>query len=97
MTDENDAGRAGASFDAFLAEEGMLEETNERAIKRVIAWQLSTAMEAEGLSKAALAERIGTSRSQLDRLLDPMAGNVTLATLSRAARALGRTLRLELS
>ncbi|SFL40683.1 helix-turn-helix domain-containing protein [Methylorubrum salsuginis] len=87
---------SGSSFDDFLEEEGLLEETEAAALKRVIAWQLAEAMKAEGVSKKALAERLGTSRSQLDRLLDPDNPNVHLTTIARAARAVGKRLRIEM-
>lgn len=83
-------------FEDFLKEQGTYEETTERAIKRVIAYQLESAMKDQGISKVAMAERLDTSRSQLDRLLDPDNGNVTLATLAKAAKAVGRSIRLEL-
>ena len=67
------------------------------AIKEVLAWQLAEAMKAQNLSRKRLAERMQTSRSQIRRLLDPKDGNVTIATLQRAARMVGRTLRLELT
>jgi DNA-binding Xre family transcriptional regulator len=67
-----------------------------RAIKRVIARQLDALMEDEGLTKTELAKRMKTSRAQLDRLLDPENESVTLVTLSRAAHAVGRHLRMEL-
>lgn len=66
------------------------------AIKRVIAWQLSEAMKARKISKKELAEKIGTSRSQLDRLLDPGNGSVHLQTIAKAARAVGKRLRIEM-
>ena len=66
------------------------------AVKEVLAWQIRQAMETEHLSQKKLAEKMGTSRSQISRLLDPTDGNVTLATLQRAAEILGRTLRLDL-
>ncbi|MDQ7019648.1 MAG: helix-turn-helix transcriptional regulator [Robiginitomaculum sp.] len=91
-----ETGKPGQFFDDFLKEQGTYEEANEHAIKRVIAFQLAEAMKAEGMTKIAMAERLKTSRSQLDRLLDPANGNVTLATLARAAKAVGRSLRLEL-
>ena len=87
---------SGSSFDDFLEEEGLLEETEAAALKRVIAWHLAEAMKAEGVSKKALAERLGTSRSQLDRLLDPDNPNVHLTTIARAARAAGKRLRIEM-
>jgi len=96
MSNDVEKGRAGQFFEDFLAEQGVREETTERAIKRVLAFQLSAEMESQGITKSEMARRLGTSRSQLDRLLDPDNGAVTLATLARAARAVGRTLRLEL-
>jgi DNA-binding Xre family transcriptional regulator len=89
-------GRIGSSFDDFLKEEGIYEEVTARAIKRVIARQLDTLMRNEGLSKTELARRMKTSRAQLDRLLDPDNESVTLGTLTRAAHAVGRQLRMEL-
>ncbi len=89
-------GHIGGSFEGFLKEQDTYEATTEQAVKRVLAWQLANEMKAQGLSKIKMAERLGTSRSQLDRLLDPEATNVTLAALAKAARAVGRTLRLEL-
>ncbi len=86
----------GSSFDDFLAEEGILERVNARALKRVIAWQLSQAMEAKELTKTEMAERMGTSRTSLDRLLDSSNASVTLLTLERAAIAVGKRLRIEL-
>jgi len=93
---EVESGTVGQSFDDFLRDEGTYEETTERAVKRVIAYQLAEAMKAKGLSKVQMAERLDTSRSQLDRLLDPDNDAVTLAVLTRAARAVGRDIRLEL-
>ena len=84
------------TLDQFLKEEGQLEEFEAVAIKEVLAWQIAEAMKAQNLSRKRLAERMKTSRSQIGRLLDPKDGNVTLATLQRAARMVGRTLRLEL-
>jgi antitoxin HicB len=89
-------GRVGSSFDDFLKEEGIYEGVTARAIKRVIARQLDALMHAQGLSKSNLAKRMKTSRTQLDRLLDPENESVTLGTLTRAARAVGRQLRMEL-
>jgi predicted XRE-type DNA-binding protein len=84
------------TLDDFLKQEGKLEEFEALAIKEVLAWQIVAAMKTQNLSRKRLAERMGTSRSQIGRLLDPKDGNVTLATLQRAARIVGRTLRLEL-
>jgi antitoxin HicB len=85
----------GSSFDDFLREDGMLEEAEALAIKRVIAWQLQQAMQRKRISKKAMAKRLRTSRSQLDRLLDPAYAGVTLGTLSRAATALGKRLKVQ--
>ena len=85
------------TFDEFLSEQGMLGTCEERAIKDVIAEQLAEAMKAQGITKSAMAERMRTSRRQLDRLLDPATPSVTLETLRRAASAVGRTLRVELT
>jgi hypothetical protein len=84
------------TFDEFLAEQGILGACEERAIKELIAEQLTEAMKAQGITKTAMAERMKTSRRQLDRLLDPTTPSVTLDTLQRAASAVGRTLRVEL-
>lgn len=96
MSKDIETGKAGQLFDDFLHEQGTYEDTTERAIKRVIAFQLAEAMKKNGISKVAMAERLKTSRSQLDRLLDPDNGNVTIATLARAAKVVGRSLKLEL-
>jgi DNA-binding phage protein len=86
----------GSSFDSFLEEEGILDEVTAVAIKRVIAWQLAEAMKAGKISKKIMAERMGTSRSQLDRLLDPENSAVHLQTIAKAARALGMRLKVEM-
>lgn len=86
----------GSTFDSFLEAEGLLEETEAVAVKRVLAFQISQAMEAQQLSKSAMARRMQTSRSALDRLLDPAVPSVTLLTLERAARVLGMKLRVEM-
>ena len=80
----------GSSFDDFLKKEGIYEET------QAIAMQLQQVMTEQNLSKNKMAQRMQTSRAQLDQLLDPNAGNVTLETLQRAAGVLGKVLRLEL-
>ncbi len=77
-------------------EEGIYEEVTARAIKRVIARQLDALMQEQDISKTELAKRMKTSRAQLDRLLDPENESVTLDTLTRAAQAVGRNLRMEL-
>jgi antitoxin HicB len=89
-------GRIGSRFDDFLREEGIYESVQAIAIKRVIAWQLAEAMKVNGVTKAEMARQMNTSRSQLDRLLDPENEGVELQTLARAAQVLGRQLRLEL-
>lgn len=89
-------GRIGSSFDDFLKDDGLYEEVTARAIKRVIARQLDALMRENHLTKSALARRMRTSRAQLDRLLDPENESVTLGTLTRAAHAVGRKLRMEL-
>ena len=89
-------GQIGEPFDDFLKQEGIYEEVTARAIKRVIARQLGVLMEDQGLTKSSLARRMKTSRAQLDRLLDPENEAVTLGTLTRAAQAVGRNLRMEL-
>jgi predicted XRE-type DNA-binding protein len=85
----------GSSLDGFLKEEGIFEETQARAIKEVVVWQLTEAMEKQSLSKAQLAIMLKTSRSQVDRLLDPTR-DVTLSTLQRAAALVGRKVQIEL-
>jgi DNA-binding Xre family transcriptional regulator len=85
------------SLDEFLDEEGIWEEATARAIKRVIALQLQQAMVDKRMSKARMAELMETSRAQLARILDPEEFNVTLDTLARAAKVLGRRLSVELS
>lgn len=86
----------GSSFDEFLAETGELAEVNAIAIKRVIAWEIAQKMEKERISKTAMAELMETSRSALNRLLDPQNTSITLHTLNNAARAVGKTLNIEL-
>ena len=86
----------GSSLEDFLTEEGILEETRAMAIKETVAWQVQQLMEKEKITKVEMAKRMKTSRAALDRLLDPGNGAVTLQTLSRAANAIGRVLRIEL-
>src|SRR5579863_8450596 len=83
---------SGSSFDSFLEKEGIREEVEAVAIKRVLAWQLERAMQKQQQTKQAMARQLRTSRSQLDRLLDPGNVSVTLDTITRAARALGKRL-----
>lgn len=85
----------GSSLDSFLKEEGNFDEAQALAIKEVVVWQLTEAMEEQSLSKARLAVMLKTSRSQVDRLLDPTR-DVTLSTLQRAAALVGRKVQIEL-
>jgi antitoxin HicB len=86
----------GSSLNDFLKEEGILEETRAVAIKEAVAWQVQQAMLKDNITKVEMARRMKTSRAALDRLLDPGNESVTLQTLSRAAHAIGRELRIEL-
>ena len=85
-----------ATLDDFLDEDGIREEVTLRAVKSVIALQLQQAMKAQGLTRAAMAAEMETSRAQLNRVLDPEGSNVTLETLSRAGQVLRRALKVEL-
>ncbi len=87
----------GSTFDDFLEEEGVLAEAEAIAVKRVIAYQLKEFMKEQKLTKTQLAKRMKTSRSALERLLDPDNPSVTLLTLERAAKALGKSIRVELA
>ncbi|MBD2774596.1 helix-turn-helix domain-containing protein [Iningainema tapete] len=86
----------GSSLDDLLEKEGTLEEINLIAIKRVIAWQIKQAMEEKNLTKTEMAKQMKTSRASLDRLLDPNNTSVTLDTIDRAARVIGKRVRFEL-
>jgi predicted XRE-type DNA-binding protein len=94
MTPENP--HAGSLFDDFLKQEGDYEAVTAAALKRVLARQIADAMAQQQIGKAEMARRLDTSRSQLDRLLDPDNDKVQLDTLQRAATAVGRTLRIDL-
>ena len=87
----------GSTLDDFLSEDGVLEEVSARAIKRVIAWQLAEPMKDQGMARTAMAERMHTSRSMLDRLLNETDTGLTIETLSRAAQALGYRVKVELA
>jgi DNA-binding Xre family transcriptional regulator len=87
----------GSGFDDFLEEEGLLAEAESIAIKRMLAFQLKELMKARKLSKTQLAKRIKTGRSALERLLGPDGPSVTLLTLERAARALGKNTKTEIA
>jgi antitoxin HicB len=86
----------GSSFDDFLKEEGVYEECTASALKRVLAWQIEQEMNSKNITKSAMADLMHTSRSQLDRLLDPENTGVSLETMYRAAIAVGRSLDLTL-
>ena len=87
----------GSDFDDFLAEEGLLEQAETVAVKRVIAYQVEQLMKQQNLSKTEMSRRMKTSRAALERLLDPANQSVTLQTLDRAARALGKRLQISLA
>jgi antitoxin HicB len=87
----------GSSLDEFLAEDGTLAEAETAALKRVIAWQVERGMGEKKMSKSEMARAMRTSRAALDRLLDPKNESVTLRTISRAAKVLGKRLKLELA
>ena len=86
----------GSSLEDFLKEEGIHEDATNYAVKHVLAWQVQKAMQEQGLTKAEMARRMGTSRAHLDRLLDPDNDKVQLDTVQRAAAAVGRRVRLVL-
>jgi predicted XRE-type DNA-binding protein len=94
MTNKNP--HIGSTFESWLDENGIREDVTAAAVKSVIADQIAAAMKERGLTKSRMAAMMHTSRAQLDRLLDPSSGSVTLETLMTAARAVGRELRLEL-
>jgi antitoxin HicB len=85
----------GSSIDDFMKEEGIFEESQAQAVKEVIAWQLAEAMKEKKISKSKMAVLLKTSRTQVDRLLDP-ANDVTLSSLQRAAAMVGRRVTIEL-
>ena len=95
MTDTNST-HLGSSFDDFLREQEIYEEVTSAALTRVLAWQLKEEMQRLGISKVEMAERMGTSRSQLDRLLESANSGVSIDTLFRAAQALNRELQIRL-
>ena len=95
MTDANP--HIGSSFESWLDEQGLREDVTAAAAKSVIAEQIAIEMKRQNITKARMAELMQTSRAQVDRLLDPTSGSATLETLIRAARAVGRELRVELA
>jgi len=88
--------KIGSSFSDFLEDEGLREEATAIAVKRVLAWQLQQAMEEKQISKNQMAKAMQTSRSQLDRILDPEIDRIQLDTVIKAAKVLGREVRIEL-
>ena len=94
--EERETKNRGSAFDSFL-EEGIRGEVEAVAVKRVLAWQLERAMEKQHKTKLAMARELHTSRSQLDRLLDPTNVSVSLDTIARAAQALGKRLTIRMS
>lgn len=97
MSEEFEVVTSGSSFEDFLREEGTLEETTERAVKRVLARQLLNEMEKKNISKAQMAREMKTSRTQVDRILDPQNDNVSLSTVKSAASVVGCKIKLELA
>jgi antitoxin HicB len=87
---------SGSSFDSFLQQEGILAETEAVALKRVIAWQIEQAMAAKRITKNAMAKRLSTSRTQIDRLLDPSHVGVSIETITRAAKAVGKRVTFQI-
>lgn len=89
-------GSIGSPFDDYLREEGLYEQTQAAAIKRMLARQITHAMKEKKITKTDMARRMATSRTQLDRLLDPENDSLTLTTLARAAKIIGRRVKVEL-
>ena len=85
----------GSSIDDFLKEEGIFEEAQAQAVKEVVAWQLAKAMKKQKISKSKMAAMLKTSRTQVDRILDPK-NDITLSSLQRAAAMVGRRVSIEL-
>ena len=95
-TGKNKNPHLGSSLRDFFIEQGILEECEHKALKEILADQVRKAMEDKRISKTEMAKKMHTNRKQLDRLLDPSVSNVTLATMSKAARAVGRELHIAL-
>jgi antitoxin HicB len=89
-------GHVGSSFDDLLITDGTYEEAADQAVKRVLAFQLAEVMTEQGVSKPEMARRLETSRSQLDRILDPRNDSISLKVLKKAAHAVGRSIKIEL-
>lgn len=86
----------GSSFDDFLEEENILAQSDATAIKRVIAFEVEKSMEEEHITKTEMAKRMGTSRSSLTRLLDPLNNSITLATIETALAAIGKRVQIQI-
>ena len=89
-------GKIGSSFESLMNEEGLYDEVTAVAIKRVLAWQIEEAMKSQKISKQKMAQRMHTSRTQVDRMLDPKNDKVSLETIHRAASVVGKRLRISL-
>jgi predicted XRE-type DNA-binding protein len=87
----------GTDFDAFLDEEGLLDDATAVAVKRVIAYQIQQAMDAQHMTKTTLAKKMNTSRAALNRLLDDTDTSLTLTTLTNAAKVLGKKISIDLT
>lgn len=86
----------GSNFDDFLEEEGILEDVDAVAVKRVIVYQIAQLMHEQKLTKIEMSRRLDTSRAALDRLLDPANTSITLQTMERASKVLGKKLQIKL-
>jgi len=86
----------GSSFDDFLEEENILAESDSIAIKRVIAFEVEKSMQEKHITKTEMAKRMGTSRSSLTRLLDPLNNSITLATIETALAAIGKRVQIQI-
>lgn len=96
MNTEQNHASGSSNLEGFLREEGIYEKCYNEAAKEVLAWQIAQFMQDHGLTKAAMAKRMSTSRAALDRLLDGNNTSVTLHTLIKAAETIGKKLRLEI-
>lgn len=96
LAEETKSQSFGSSFDDFLEEENMLAEVEALATKRVIAYQIQQSMKDKKITKTEMAKRMGTSRSSLNRLLDPLNNSVSLATIESAVIALGKRLHVQI-
>jgi antitoxin HicB len=96
MSTSKNINHSGSTFDSFLEEEHLLEDAEAVAVKRVVAWQLNQAMKTKRVSKKLMAEHLKTSRSQVDRLLDPAYVGISLEAVSKAAHAVGKRIQIEL-